>query len=261
MPFSFKPDIVQDEQAAQVAPPAVFASSTAAPVTLMERAKTEGTSLFGVLLFMVFGATALLTVGLFAYKYYLTSQVEAKKSILSQYEAQLTGIPLEEMRKVSNRMKVVNQLVKEHPSVNVAFLILEASIEHMLTLNTFDMHYSETSKSYQLNVGGIAPDYKAIAQQMDTYARKPYSTYVSKVTVDNLYPNDSGQVLASFIMPVSIMGLVPETFSLIDGAADAAASFSPEDSSAFASTTQATTTMVGAEGAVSVGTTTPPAKP
>lgn len=229
MPFSFKPDVIPAEaQAVSSTPPVAFGASpnnskTISTENLMERAKEQGKSLVDIIAMGVFGVTALVTAGLFGYKFLLSSQVEAKKTKLASYETQLAGIPIEDMRKLSNRIKVISQLVKEHPSVNVAFLIVEASVENMVTFSKFSLNYSETLKSYQLSLGGVAPDYKSVAQQVDTYKSKPYSTYISKVTVDSLAPNANGQIAVSFTMPVSITGIVPETFTLIDGAAEGVA--------------------------------------
>lgn len=215
----------------------------------MERTKEQGKSFFEIALFVVFGGLILVLIGLFGYKYYLSSQVEAKKAALASYEAKLEGMPIDDMRKLSNRLKVINQLVKEHPSVNVAFLIVEASIENMITFSKFDLHYSENSKSYQLGLAGLAPDYRSIAQQMDTYARKPYSTYMSKVKVEGLHPDPTGQIAFSFTMPISVTGVIPETFSLIDGAAENSA-FLYQDT-ATATTSPATTTPAGGVGTAS----------
>lgn len=248
MPFSFKPDVIPtDAQAAPSAPPAVFGASpnnskTISTENLMERAKEQGKSFFERALFFVFGMLVAILIGLFGYKFYLSSQVEAKKAVLASYDAQLEGMPLEDMRKLSSRLKVISQLVKDHPSVNVAFLIIEASVENMITFSKFDLHYSESSKEYRLGLTGLAPDYRSIALQMDTYKRKPYSTYVSKVKVEGLHPDPTGQIAFSFNMPVSITGVIPETFSLIDGAAEGAAMINADPG------TQATTTPAESKG-------------
>lgn len=234
MPFSFTPDVKPAEgNAVQAAPgasmqssivssvpPSAFGSSSVshAPVAnLMERAQAQGKSIVDILAFVSASCAILAVIGLFGYKYYLSSQVDIKKDQLAQYESQLAALPLEDMRNLSNRLKVINQLIKEHPSVNVAFLIVEASVENMVTFSKFDLHYSDASKSYQLSLGGVAPDYKSVAQQVDTYKRKPYSTYIPKVTVDNLQPDSQGQIAVSFSMPITIQGFIPETFSIVDG--------------------------------------------
>lgn len=214
MPFSFKPEISQSAPSGSAELPA--SPLGISPANLMERAKSEGKTFVEIALFALFGLSMLAIVALFVYKYYLTSRIEAKKGKINSYESLLAGMPLEEMRNTSNRLKVVSQLIKEHPSVNVAFMILEASVENMITYNKFELQYSNTSKSYQLSLEGRAPDYKSVAQQTDTYQRKPYSTYVSKIAVDGLQPTQNGGVSFNYKMPISIMGFIPETFSIVD---------------------------------------------
>lgn len=239
MPFSFKPDIATENPQVGQNPPAPtsFGNPVAAAPTPVERPKGEETSIAGVILIALFGFTALIAGGLFAYKFYLSSQIKVKQEKLDGYENSLKNLPIEEMRKMSNRLKIVNQLIKDHPSVNVAFLIVEASVEHMITFNKFDLNYSENLKSYQLSLTGVAPDYKSIAQQLDTYKTKPYSTYILKPSLESLSPDTSGRILFSVKMPISIKGLVPDKFSVMSGISSKAASTSPD-----AFNIQATTT-------------------
>lgn len=218
MPFSFKPEISQEatQDGAQQAP-ASFGSSVQ---DLMARGKEEGGSVVQVLLMVVAGLAALASAVLFGYKFYLSSQIENKKASLDSYEAQLAALPLEDMRKLSNRMKLINQLVKEHPSVNVAFKILEDSIENPVTYTRFDLRYVESLRSYQLQLKAISPNYRAIVQQVDTYKRKPYTNYISSVTVEGLSPNDEGSIDFTLKMPIMITGLLPEQLNLSEGAAE-----------------------------------------
>lgn len=255
MPFSFKPEISQTgaDPAVQPAPQASFGDTSTA--NLMTRASEEGKSLLHIALLFVFLITALVTAGLFAYKYYLSSQIEGKKATLASYESRLATLPLEDMRKLSNRIKVVNQLIKEHPSVNVAFRIVEDSVENQVIYKSFELRYNEQTKSYALQLGGTAPDYKSVAQQMDTFKRKPYTTYVPSVTVEGLQPDESGRVAFTLKMPISIAGLLPEGLNLSDGAAARAASSTIPS---VATTTAATTTATGTPSGVQTGTTTPP---
>lgn len=218
MPFSFQPNITGTEGGAQVAQPvSITAGLGASAQGLVSRATSSGKSFLEIILFVVFGLSILTVVILLGYKFFLSSQIESKKAELNAYEARLAGYPVEEMRKLSSRMKVVNQLIREHPSVQVAFLIIEASVENMVTFTKFDLRYSESARSYQLVLSGTAPNYKSVAQQLDALRTKPYSTYIPKFTLDNILPDANGKVVFSLTMPVTITGIVPETFSVMDG--------------------------------------------
>ena len=222
MPFSFQPTTPQEGAQAEQPAPAMSTMGSSAH-NLMVRASGAGKSIVEIFLFVVFGVMVLITVGLFGYKFFLSSQIEGKKEKLARYEASLTGYPIEEMRKLSNRLKIVSQLVKEHPSVNVAFLIVEASVENMVTFTKFDLRYSDTAKSYKLVLNGVAPDYKAVAQQLDALQMDPYKRYIPKFTLETLNPDANGRIVFSISMPIAITGLVPDTFSIMDGVARPAA--------------------------------------
>jgi hypothetical protein len=247
MPFSFKPEASQTTEASPAtaaAPQASFGNSAigagGAGINVMSRAVDGGKSMFQLALMALAGLSVLASVGLAGYLYYLSSQVDAKKAQLASYETQLGALPLEDMRKLSGRIKLIDQLVKQHPSANVAFRIIEDSVENQVTYTKFDLGYSDSLKSYNLSVTGLAPSYKSVAQQIDTFGRKPYSTYISNVAVDGLAPDTSGQISFSARMPISIIGLLPEDLNLSDGAAALAAS-STQASSQEATTTAAAT--------------------
>ncbi|MEN9337966.1 MAG: hypothetical protein RIQ41_280 [Candidatus Parcubacteria bacterium] len=217
MPFSFKPDIANQQQATHdEAPVASFGSGSTQDYA--SRKVAQGKSIIELILIVIFGITALLALSLIGYKYFLSSQIESKKASLASFESQLATFPLEEMRKLSNRIKIVNQLVKEHPSANVAFRIVEDSIEHHVTYKRFDLRYGDSMKSYQLQLDGVAPDYKGVAQQVDTLKRKPYTTYIQNVLVDGLQPDTTGKITFGLRMGIGIMGLLSEDVNLSDEA-------------------------------------------
>ena len=262
MPFSFKPEISQTtpngDAPLPVPTPAASFGGTAVS-SLMAREGEHGKSLVQLVLMAVFGAAVLIAVGLFGYQYYLSSQIDAKKALLADYESRLATLPLEDMRKLSNRIKIINQLVKEHPSANVAFRIVEDSIENQVTYERFELRYNPQTKGYALQLGGVAPNYKSIAQQVDTLKRKPYTTYIQDIVVEGLQPNETGNIGFTLKMPILIAGLLPEGINLSDGAAARVASTSPIMGTSSSTmpvlpTTGTTTPVTG----TSTGTTTSP---
>lgn len=221
MPFSFKPDVQPEQSGAQtgMAPVSTYSSSSGMTTSLPPRPDAENTSLFHTLLYLILGATIVVAVALIAYQFILTSQIEGKQQQIAMYEQQIGVLPLDNMRKLSQRMKLITQLVNEHPSVNVAFKILEDSIEHQVTYTRMELRYSEQAKSYMLQLAGVAPNYRAVAQQMDTYKRDAYKSFLSNVEIENLQPDPSGKVRFLVKMNIRIAGLLPETVNLTNGAA------------------------------------------
>jgi hypothetical protein len=239
MPFSFKPEISPSAEAPLNGTTLPSTSLSGSPSSMMARAQEEGKSVFQLVLMFAAGMAVLVGVGMFGYSYYLSSQIEGKKAKLASYEAQLGSLPLEDMRKLSNRIKLLNQLVKQHPSVNVALRIVEDSVENQVTYNKFDLGYNDPTKSYTLSLSGIAPDYKGVAQQIDTFSRKPYTTYIQKVSVEGLSPDQNGDISFSTKMAIMVIGLLPEDVNLSEGAAERMAS-TTVDIPAGATTTEAT---------------------
>jgi len=79
-----------------------------------------------------------------------------------------------------------------------------------VTYKRFDFHYSEALRGYELTLGAIAPDYRSVIEQMDTFKRKPYTTYIPSVAIEGLHPDDTGKITFNLKMPINIAGVLPE---------------------------------------------------
>lgn len=244
MPFTFKPEIAQPVEGQSAPAVSSFGNSQQQSTpTVAQRTIGQEKSLVHTILFALCGFTIFVAVAMFGYHYYLTSQIESKKATLASYESQLGSLPLADMRALSNRIKIINQLVRQHPSTNVAFKIVEDSVENQVTYKSFSLRYADTAKSYALDLSGTAPNYKTVAQQIDTLNRKPYSNYIQHVTLDGLSPDETGKIAFSTRMNIAIIGLLPEQLNLSDGAASLLASTTPEMSTPeVSSSTKATAT-------------------
>lgn len=223
MPFSFKPT-----QTGEVTPTTdtnVLTSTTSpsintnpAPIPLggmplSNRVETESKiSLFQIILYVIFGITVFITIVLFGYRQYLLSRIESQKKSLSDQDATLGTINLLDMRALSNRIKVVSQVLSEHTSVSTAFLILEKSIENPVTYKSFDLKRNLSNKNYDLKVNATAPSYKAVAQQVDTLTSSEFSKdFIPKVSYDGLSLDSIGNVNFNLSMSVLILGKLPES--------------------------------------------------
>jgi hypothetical protein len=213
MPFSFKPN-QEDIKSNGITPPPTMSQPTASTSTGGEvRVAGEKKGIFQILLYVIAGGMILVTLVLVGYQYFLNSQIQSKKDALALYETKLGGMPLEEMRKTSDRIKAINQILQEHASVSTAFRVLEDSIEHPLTYTRFGLSLNPTNKTYDLEVGVIAPDYKSVAQQLDTFNKSDtYKEFISLVTYSGISLDAlTGKVTTAFKMPIHIEGKVPET--------------------------------------------------
>jgi hypothetical protein len=118
------------------------------------------------------------------------------------------------MRVLSNRIKIVNQLLQTHPSVEAAFRIVEESAENKVVYSRFDLHSVDATHGYELLLSASAPDYHTVINQMDAFKQKTFSTYISTVEISNLHPDTNGQVGFNLKMPIMISGILPETIPL-----------------------------------------------
>ncbi len=168
-------------------------------------------SILQVLLYILFGALVLVTIVLFSYQRYLISRIDAQKNILDEEDKALGALNLEGMRALSNRMKVVNQVLNEHASVSSAFIILEKSIENPVTYTKFSLIKGDGNKGYELVLSATAPSYKAVAQQLDTLKSDEYKKdFIPSLTFDGLSLDPSGRVNFNLKMPILIQGKLPE---------------------------------------------------
>lgn len=247
MPFSFKPS-QEGEQSAQVPAPSQ-PGVTSTPISsipasmALDTRQGEERGLVEMILIGVLGLVVSITVIFFGYHYYLVSKVESKKAEIASFETKLGALPLDDMRKLSNRLKVINQLVKEHPSVNAAFRILEDSVENPITYKRFDLHYSDALRAYELQLSAIAPSYRAVAEQMDTFKRKPYNKYVPSISVGDIHLDENGAIVFTLKMPIAITGVLPEGLLLQEDSASIAPSTFNPASSLTATTSTATTSV------------------
>lgn len=213
MSFSFKPTPeTETGGGSQAHEDGVVAPTpqTGSSLSYASRFAGEGKSIAQMVLFGIFGISLITAAVLFWYQSYLTSQIASKKVSLEEEEAKLGALPLDAMRKLSNRIKAADKLIKGHASARVAFRIIEDSIEDPVTYKNFDLHVGEGANSYVLNLSARAESYHAVIQQAETLKSKAYANFVPKITVEDVRLDDMGGVTFNIKMPVVITGLLPE---------------------------------------------------
>ena len=220
MPFSFKPT----EAVNTGNPTPTSVDGITPPSSIPSPANTQSSSRFSgektgivqILLVVIFVMCVLVAGALFGYNYYLSGQIESKKERLASYEKEFSTLNLKDMQALSSRMKVIATLVRDHPSVLASFRILEESVENPVVYKNFDLHYSESNRSYELVLAANAPDYHSVVDQMDTFKRKPFSNYVKTVDINGLHPDSTGKVTFNLKMPIAITGVLPESLVFQD---------------------------------------------
>lgn len=218
MSFSFKPLQTGVSPQSDLVSPNSGTSSIQSEVPLGDMVfrnrgnEGSGVSLIQIILYLVFAITVIIAASLFGYRYYLISSIDVQKKALFKKDELLKSIDLDKMRSVSDRMKVVNQVLSEHSSVSTAFLILEKTINDSVTYKNFDLKKSSTGRGYDLKMGSVASSYKAVYQQLETFKNdEKIKSLVSDISYDGPTLDSTGNVNFGLKMNVLIQGKLPES--------------------------------------------------
>ena len=229
MPFSFKPEEVGGTVASTI--PQVDSATISVPQPTIKQQEnnlsapstvysygvrsdqTKG-GFFQIIIYVIFGLTVLTAIGTFAYQQYLSNEVDSKKQELENQEKKLGQLPLNDMRRLSNRIDFINQLVQNHASVRAAFRIIEITIENPVVYKNFDLRADSSSKAYNLNMFAIAKDYHSAIQQISTLQNKLYSRFIPNVSIESPHPDDKGNVTFNIKIPINITGILPEDVTI-----------------------------------------------
>lgn len=224
MPFSFKPtqsgENIQTEKTETSSIPLINTKADANAIqpimplgtmNLGDRIEKMKIGWFQLILYMILGFLIFLAVVLFGYRQYLISKIDGQKKVLEDQDKTLGEMNLEQIKALSNRIKVVSQTLNEHTSVSTAFRILEKSIENPVTYKGFELTKNNINKNYDLKVFAVAPSYRSIAQQIDTFYSDEYKKdYVPAISYDNISLDNSGEINFTLKMAFLIQGKLPE---------------------------------------------------
>jgi hypothetical protein len=228
MPFSFNPG---QEQAAAGAP--VTQSNNGVPVLVVPSIpsiapggnevekispfafKNRSKSKFGVyfqgVIFLIFISMAVASIALFSYQGVIKLQIASKKETLDLLQASYKKPPIEEMKKLSSRLNLINKIMNERVSVRTAFTILEESVNGPVKYNEFSLSRSKKENSYVLSFAGETNSYSALYQQVEVLNSKVFKPVFPKLSITGIGPLDK-KGIASFKVDatVAISGINPD---------------------------------------------------
>lgn len=196
--------------------------------------KTSKTAIyFQAGLFVVFLITVVISFALFSYQSTLKIQISNRKATLEEVQKGYTALPLDDMKKLSSRLTLINKIMNERASVRTALIILEESVDKPVTYNKFSLSKSKTTNnSYDISFGGDTNSYTSLYQQLDILKSKMFGTVFKKITIGGIGPLDK-KGITSFKVDgtIAIAGIDPDSFTIIhknsDGTIDA--SSTPQD--------------------------------
>lgn len=198
MPFTFKPGQapVDSNGVPVLVVPEAPVISMAAPVEVISPLayRNRSNSKFGVyfqgVVFLIFGLTILVTIGLFVYKGILSARINGKADELAAAQQGMEKLNLEELQNFSNKLKVVNRVMGEHASVNTAFKILQKSIHNPVTYTKFNLTKNKSKAGYSLSFSGETSSYDLLYQQIEALKSKKFSNGFSKIEISGFGPLD-----------------------------------------------------------------------
>jgi hypothetical protein len=198
------------------------------PFAFRNRNKSKFGVYFQSVVFLVFGVLLITVIGLFAYISVLKSSIATKSEVLASSQGHFPELPLDDMQKLSDRLKIVNRVIKEHASVRTAFQILENSVENPVVYTKFDLSKNKAKKGYSLGLAAETDSYHAAYQQTEILNSKTYSNYVSPLEVSNISLDKKGVVSFKISTSVSLEGVLPETVTFDSSTTDTTSQLTPD---------------------------------
>ena len=174
MPFSFSPNADHKINTTE--------SNFVAP-NILQRATIDDTDLVSSLLTNIFVFLVLVSIALFGYNFYLSNSITGKQAQISDYEKNLDIQDLDGVKSLSSRINVAKKIVDQFPFITTSFMVVSKSVENSIFYKSFNLSSDDKSNGYTLILSGVAPNYKSVIQQVDTFKSNTFSGNVSSVNV------------------------------------------------------------------------------
>ena len=157
--------------------------------------------------------TILLAVASYFYANYLSSQVEAQKSSLSNLDNNPNIITFEKnlsnMRDLSKKLKLLNTVNDSRLYISGMLLpVLESVVESSRTsyvyFNRINIKRDGSNSSMAISISGVAQDYLALSRQISNFKSGPLNTYFTNFKFLSLSLDPSGQVMFDITFNINV---------------------------------------------------------
>ncbi len=175
------------------------------------RVHGAGASVFMIIGIIVFIASVAGAVLTFVGKDYLISTQEQLKLDLKKKESQFDKKTIADLEKASVKISVAKDLLNSHSAVSEVFSIISGlTIEGVyfkgMELSSQSDPNNTGSKSYKINMKGLANSYSSVAWQSDVFGRSDrYGTnkIIKDPVLSNLSVDEQGNVSFDFSANIS----------------------------------------------------------
>ncbi len=130
------------------------------------------TNLFTVISSVVFIATLLASGGAFAYKKYLTDQVNKASSELGSATEAFAPDKIQELVDASSRLATTKHLLVNHVTVSEVFSLLQSLTVSKVRFTSFEFSIKENHMSVAMD--GESQTYNALANQSDAFSQNSF---------------------------------------------------------------------------------------
>lgn len=172
----------------------------------------------GAYIQMVLVVVALLSVisalTLFAYSFYLTTNIEKNKQAILVQDTTFKEYPFETMKRLSLRFSVLAQMMKDYVSVRSPLRFLEDVVEKQVVFNDFNLTRAPTGSGYNISFVATTGNYRSLIQQLESLHLTQYKKITPDPKLDS-FSDDTTALKIKVSTPVFVQGVLPDEIVFI----------------------------------------------
>lgn len=168
------------------------------------------------------GASLLFTLSVYGYGLLTESNTTKIQGEIQNIEQDLKKYPLQDMLNFNTKITTVQTLLRNHTFPETIFAALGSGVEKNVYYNSFNLTYSP-GVGHTLVLSAIAPDYAAVARQIDALKNTAYGQLFKNVEMTSLGDDQFGNKLVDVRITVagSLRKLdLPTTVKSVNGTVD-----------------------------------------
>jgi hypothetical protein len=162
-----------------------------------------------MLLILVALVSVIFAVVLFVYGMYLTSQIDNKKERLALEESTFKDYPFDTMKTLSERVNLVDLLLRDYVSIRSPLKLLEDVVENGVYFDNFSLS-KEKKGGYTSSFTVITADYQSLIQQLEALKLTQYTKIAPQPKADKFVQDKKQNLTVKVTTPVMVQGVLPD---------------------------------------------------
>jgi hypothetical protein len=143
----------------------------------------------------------------------LQKEVAVKSAQLAAEDAKVVKVPMKDIKQLSDRIKIVTQVIKGQPFITTFLKALEYGVEDDVVFSKADLAAENLGgvERFSGRIEASAASYGAVLNQIQTLQTEdPYKKFFSDVKISNIGVDKKGRVSFSIVLTAVIKGVTPE---------------------------------------------------